>query len=134
MDSISVYDHSFFHLRVGEGTVPLAIVVYIDGSFVKHKIPVKPIYVTVRNLSSVVSGKACAWRVLGMMPSLRKSATLAQTDTWRKDRRLRLHHACIAHVVEMVNRFCSEDKYILYADGKVYPCLYLHILRYTSIY
>jgi hypothetical protein len=29
--------------RVGEGTVPLAIVVYIDGSFVKHKIPVKPI-------------------------------------------------------------------------------------------
>ena len=108
--------------------------VYIDGSFVKHKIPVKPIYVTVRNLSSVVSGKACAWRVLGMMPSLRKSATLAQTDTWRKDRRLRLHHACIAHVVDMVNRFCSEDKYILYADGKVCHCLYQHILRYTIIY
>jgi hypothetical protein len=123
----------FYH-RVGEGTVPLAIVVYIDGSFVKHKIPVKPIYVTVRNLSSVVSGKACAWRVLGMMPSLRKSATLAQTDTWRKDRRLRLHHACIAHVVEMVNKFCSEDKYILYADGKVCHCLYQHILRYTIIY
>ncbi len=59
--------------------------VYIDGSFVKHKIPVKPIYVTVHNLSLVVSGKACAWRVLGMMPSLRKSVTLAQTDTWRKD-------------------------------------------------
>ena len=28
--------------RVGEGTVPLAIVVYIDGSFVKHKIPDSP--------------------------------------------------------------------------------------------
>ena len=108
--------------------------VYIDGSFVKHKIPVKPIYVTVRNLSSVVSGKACAWRVLGMMPSLRKSATLAQTDTWRKDRQLRLHHACIAHVVEMVNKFCSEDKYILYADGKVYHCLYQHLLCHTVIY
>jgi hypothetical protein len=25
--------------------------VYIDGSFVKHKIPVKPIYVTVHNLN-----------------------------------------------------------------------------------
>ena len=74
-----------YHNRVGEGTVPLAIVVYIDGSFIKHKIPVKPIYVTVRNLNSVVSGKACAWRVLGMMPSIRKSATIAQTDTWRKD-------------------------------------------------
>jgi hypothetical protein len=54
----------FFHYRVGDGTVPLAIVVYINGSFVKHKIPVKPIYVTVHNLSSVVSSKACAWRVL----------------------------------------------------------------------
>ena len=51
--------------RVGDGTVTLAIVVYIDGSFVKHKIPVKPIYVTLSNLNSVVSGKAAAWRVLG---------------------------------------------------------------------
>ena len=56
------------YVRVGEGTVPLAIVVYIDGSFMKHKIPVKPIYVTVCNLNLAVSGKACAWRVLGMIP------------------------------------------------------------------
>ena len=88
----------------------------------------KPIYITVRNLNSVVSGKACAWRVLGMMPSLRKSATLAQTDTWRKDSRLRLHHACIDHVVQMVNKFGSEDKYLLCADGQVqtyvYTCMY----------
>jgi hypothetical protein len=93
--------------------------VYIDGSFITHKILVKPIYVTARNLNSVVSGKACAWRVLGMMPSLRKSATQAQPDTWRKDRRLRLHHACIDHVVQMVNKFGSEDKYLLCADGQV---------------
>ena len=104
LDCTYLYLYLFF--RVGEGTVPLAIVLYIDGSFVKHKIPVKPIYVSVRNLNSTVSGKACAWRVLGMMmPSLKKSATLDQTDTWRKERRLRLHHACIAHVVEMVNKF-----------------------------
>ena len=82
-----------YHNRAGEGTVSLAIVVYIDWSFIKHKIPVKQIYVTVRNLNSVMSDKACAWRVLGMMQRIRKSATLAQTDTWRKDRRLRLHHA-----------------------------------------
>ena len=117
--------------RVGEGIVPLAIVVYIDGSFVKHKIPVKPIYVTVRNLNSVVSGKACAWRVLGMMPSLRKSATLAQSDTWRKDRRLRLHHACISHLVEMINKFGSEDKHLLCADGQVQHAMYC---VQTSIY
>ena len=113
--------------RVGDGTVPLAIVVYIDGSFIKHKIPVKPIYVTVRNLNSVVSGKACAWRVLGMMPSIRKSATLAQTDTWRKDRRLRLHHAGLGHIVTMINKFAMEDKsdkYILCADNKVCTSTY----------
>ena len=63
---------------------------YIDGSFVKHKIPVKPIYVTVRNLNSVVSGKAAAWRVLDMMPSLHKSATLAQSDS-----KLRVVYLCI---------------------------------------
>ena len=84
--------------RVGEGTVTLATVVYIDGSFIRHKIPVKPIYVTICNLNSNVSGKACAWRVMGMMPSLKKSSTLDQTDTWHKERRLRLHHACIANV------------------------------------
>ena len=120
------YDYNYiyfvYHNRVGEGTVPLAIVVYIDGSFIKHKIPVKPIYVTVCNLNSVVSGKACAWRVLGMMPSLRKSATLAQTDTWRRDSRLRLHHAGLSHIVNMINKFGSKDKHILCADGKVLNC------------
>jgi hypothetical protein len=55
-----------------------------------------------------------------MMPSLRKSAILAQTDTWRKDSRLRLHHTrCIAHVVEMANKFGSEYKCVLCADGQV---------------
>ena len=54
-----------------------------------------------------------------MMTSIKKSATLAQTDTWRKDRRLRLHHAGISHIVKMINKFGSEDKYILCADGKV---------------
>ena len=110
--------------RVGDGTVPLAIVVYIDGSFVKHKIPVKPIYVTLRNLSSVVSGKTAAWRVLGMLPSLRKSATLAQTDKWRTERQLRLHHAGIAHLVDMVNKFTSDDKHLLCADGQVQTHMY----------
>jgi hypothetical protein len=122
LDCTDLYLYLCF--RVGEGTVPLAIVLYIDGSFVKHKIPVKPIYVSVRNLNSTVSGKACAWRVLGMMPSLKKSATLDQTDTWRKERRLRLHHACIAHVVEMVNKFGSEDKHLLCADGQVHTSTY----------
>ncbi len=97
---------------------------YIDGSFVKHKIPVKPIYITLRNLTTVVSCKAAAWLVLGMMPSLRKSATLQQTDTWRKECRLCLHHTGLAHVVEMVNKFASEDKHVLCADGQVQMSIY----------
>ena len=70
--------------RVGDGTVSLAIVIYIDGSFIKHSIPVKPIYITVRNLNSVVSGKAMAWRVRGMLPSFKKSATPNESDDWRR--------------------------------------------------
>ncbi len=36
--------------------------VYIDGSFVKHKIPVKmPIYITLWNLTSAVSILVGAW-------------------------------------------------------------------------
>ena len=52
-------------------------------------------------------------------PSLRKSATLAQIDAWRKDQRLRLHHAGLNHISDMIKRFGSEDKYILCADGRV---------------
>ena len=74
-----------------------------------------------------MSGKACAWRVLGMMSSLKKSATLAQTDSWRKGRRLRLHHAGLSHIVNMINKFGSEDKYIICADGKVMICIYTYI-------
>ncbi len=97
----------------------------------KKLIPVKPIYVTVSNLNSVVSCKACAWCVFGMMPSLKKSATLAQTDSWQKDSRLRLHHAGLSHIVNLINKFRSEDKHILRrlcADDKVMICIYTYIL------
>ena len=107
--------------RVGEGTVPLAIVIYIDGSFIKHSIPVKLIYITVRNLDSVVSGKAMAWRVLGMLPSFKKSATPNESDDWRRQRRLEMHHACVKHVVESINNFCDKDVHVQCADGQVIP-------------
>jgi hypothetical protein len=32
---------------------------------------------------------------------------------WLKDHKLRLHHACIAHIIEMLNKVGSEDNYIL---------------------
>ena len=104
--------------RVGDGTVPLAIVIYIDGSFIKHSIPVKPIYITVRNLDCVVSGKAMAWRVLGMLPSFKKSATPNESDDWRRQRRLETHNACNKHVVHSINNFCDEDVHVQCADGQ----------------
>ncbi len=85
---------------MGDKTVPLAIVLYIDGSFVKHKMPIRPIYMTVQNLNLVVSTE------------------LSNT--------CRLHHACIAHVVDMVNSFCGEDKHILCTDGQEHTC-YIHV-------
>ena len=36
------------NVRVCNGTLPLSIMVYIDGSFIKNKIAVKPIYITVQ--------------------------------------------------------------------------------------
>ena len=105
--------------RVGDGTVPLAIVIYIDGSYIKSKIAVKPIYITVRNLTSTVSGKSMAWRVLGMLPALKRKACVRESNAWRAQRRLRLHHACMKHVVDSINGFCSADKHLLCADGKV---------------
>ena len=55
--------------RIGNGTVPVAIVIHINGSFIRNKITVKSIYITVQNLSSSVTGKSMAWLVLGMLPS-----------------------------------------------------------------
>ena len=70
-----------------------------------------------------------------MMPSVRKSATLANSDTWRKERRLRLHHACIVHVADTVNRFYGEDKHVLCADGQVRTCFIIRTyIVYTCIY
>ena len=45
IEYVPVYHSTYFAGRVGEGTAPLAIVVYTDESFVKHKILVKSIYV-----------------------------------------------------------------------------------------
>ena len=82
-------------------------------------------------MDSVVSGKAMAWRVLGMLPSFKTSATPNESDDWRRQRRLDMHHACIKHVVESINDFCDKDVHVQCADGQViqgYPCISLCIL------
>ena len=73
----------------------------------------------VRNLDSSVSGKAMAWRVLGMLPGLKKSATPNESDAWLRQRRLEMHHTCVKHVVDSINIFCNKDVHVLCADKQV---------------
>ena len=55
------------------------------------------LYFTVasRNNDLTVASKAYAWRLLGKMPAISKSATVSQTDEWRANRRVQLYHSCI---------------------------------------
>ncbi len=42
--SNSAVSFQLAQVRVGPDCVPVSLVIYIDGSFIKHEIPVKPIY------------------------------------------------------------------------------------------
>ncbi len=72
-----------------------------------------------RNNDRTVSGKAYAWRLLGMMPAVSKAATVAQTSEWRAERRTRLHHSCIEILVEQINDLTGRDIHIRYEDKLV---------------
>ena len=72
-----------------------------------------------------------AWRVLGILPSFKKSATPNETDECRRQRCLGMHHACIKHVVDSINDFCEKDLHVQCADGQVmlgYPKLSMYML------
>ena len=62
-----------------------------------------------RNNDRTVAGKSFAWRLLGMMPSISKAATVSQTDDWRSDRRTRLYHSCIDILVQQINDLSGRD-------------------------
>ena len=85
--------------RVGPDCTPLSLVVYIDGSFIKQGIPIKPIYLASANNDREVASKSFAWRLLGVLPTLKKEAAIKETDEWRTERRARLYHACIGELV-----------------------------------
>ncbi len=59
---------------------------------------------------------------------LSKSATPNESDEWRRQCRLEMHHACVNHVVDSINNFCDKDVHVLCADNKVklgYPGVYI---------
>ena len=70
-----------------------------------------------RNNDRTVAGKAFAWRLLGMMPSVSKAATIVQTDEWRTERRT-LYHACIDILAQQINDLTGRDIFFRFGDQK----------------
>ncbi len=52
-----------------------------------------------------MSGKAYAWRLLGVMPAISKAATVAQTTEWLAEQQTLLYHLCIDILVQQINDF-----------------------------
>ncbi len=83
------------------------------------------IAVASRNNDRTVSGKAYAWRLLGMMPAVSKAATVAQTSEWRAERRTRLYHSCIEILVEQINDLTGRDvHWVCRQIGATLSCFY----------
>ena len=93
--------------------------VYIHGIYIARIAYYLFIAVASRNNDRTVSGKAYAWRLLGMMPGISKAATVAQTSEWRAERRTRLYHSCIDILVAQINDLTGRDIHIRYADKMV---------------
>ena len=67
---------------------------------------------------------------------MQKSAMPKETDEWRRQRLLGMHHACIKHIVDSINNFCEKDVHVQCADGQVragYPYLSRCILILPAI-
>ena len=56
-------------------------------------------YLVSANNDREVASKSFAWRLLGVLPTLKKEAAINETDEWRAERRARLYHACIGESV-----------------------------------
>ena len=64
---------------------------------------------------------------------VQKIATRDETDEWRRQRRLGMHHRCIKHIVDSINNFCEKDVHVQYADGQV-KVGYTYLSRCTTVY
>ena len=90
-----------------------------DGDFCACNAYIVFLTVASRNNDRTVSGKAYAWRLLGMMPAISRAATVAQPHEWRAERRTRLYHSCIDILVQQINDLTGRDIHLRYADKMV---------------
>lgn len=133
-------------ISVGPGKVPISIVLYIDGTFIKRGIPIRPVYRKLHNiLYTMLSNMLChltgkyllavgslnndrtvmartyAWRPLACLPILKGSACTNTSKDWQAYRRSALYHSAMAPIVAEVNEICSTDRHFRFAD-KVVRC------------
>jgi hypothetical protein len=71
-----------------------------------------------RNNDRTVAGKSFAWRLLGMIPSLSKAATVLQTDEWCTEGRKLLYHSCIDILAAQINYLTGRDMHFRFGDHK----------------
>ena len=73
--------------------------------------------------------KSYAWRPLAILPILQGSACTVTDDDWLRHRRLELYHRSMDHIIADLNRLCSNDIYLRFADGQVRLCrTFYHLL------
>ena len=83
--------------EIGDGVVPYSLVIYIDGTSQWRNISVWPIYITTRNNDKSIQSRPSSWRLLGVLPILRKSVgTLDSKDerTYRRKKGDAFVHIC----------------------------------------
>ena len=73
--------------------------------------------------------KSYAWRPLAILPILHGSACTETDEDWLRHRRLELYHRSMDHIIADLNRLCSSDIYLRFADGVVRHCrAFYHLL------
>ena len=76
-----------------------------------------------------VMSKSYAWRPLAILPILQGSACTVTDEDWLRHRRLELYHRSMDHIISDINKLCSSDIYLRFADDQVRCCrTFYHLL------
>ena len=79
----------------------------------------QPAFIIVMVMKLVSVSKSYAWRPLAMLPILKGSACTETDDEWVRHRRQQLYHRSMDHIIADINKLCSKDFYLRFADGLV---------------
>ena len=73
--------------------------------------------------------KSYEWRPLAILLILHGSACTVTDEDWLRHQRLELYHLSMDRIIADLNRLCSSDIYLRFADGVVRLCrAFYHLL------